>query len=63
MYQLRGRDDVLACSATSRPIWDLNEMSLRRRMPGGLAQLNDLNLYFALTIKILTNICSNLLFF
>ena len=35
-YQLRRRDDVLAWSATSRPIWDLNEMSLWRRMPGGV---------------------------
>ena len=34
-YQSRRCDDVSAWSATSQPIWDLNEMSLRRRMPGG----------------------------
>ena len=35
-YQFRRRDDVSAWSATSRPIWDPNETSLRRRTPGGL---------------------------
>ena len=34
-YQSRRCDDVSAWSATSRPIWDLNETSLRLRMPGG----------------------------
>ena len=35
-YQLRRLADVLAWSATSWPIWDLNETLLRRRMPGGV---------------------------
>ena len=35
-YQLRHHDDVSAWSTTSRPIWGLNETSLRRRMPGGI---------------------------
>ena len=34
-YQLRGHDDVSAWSARSRPIWGLNETSLRRLMLGG----------------------------
>ena len=34
-YQLRRRNDVLVWSETSQPICDLNETSLRRRMPGG----------------------------
>ena len=35
-YQLQRRDDVLAWYLTSRPIWNLNETSLRGRMPGKL---------------------------
>ena len=35
-YQSQCRDDVWAWSATSRSIWDLNETSLRRHMPGGV---------------------------
>ena len=35
-YQLQCRDDVWAWSAISRSIWDLNETSLRRHMPGGV---------------------------
>ena len=36
-YQLRHRDDISAWSATSWPIWLLNDTSLRRRMLGGIA--------------------------
>ena len=35
-YQSQRRDDVCAWSTTSRPIWDLNETSLRRHMPDGV---------------------------
>ena len=37
-YQSWRRDNVSAWSATSRSIWDLNEMSLRRRMLRGVFQ-------------------------
>ena len=40
-YQWWRRDDVLAWSATSQPIWDLNETSLRRRMSGGKLYFNN----------------------
>ena len=35
-YQSQCRDDVWAWSTISRSIWDLNETSLRRHMPGGV---------------------------
>ena len=41
-YQLRRHDDVSAWSATSRPIWELIETSLRRLMPGGATHSNHL---------------------
>ena len=39
-YQLWHRYDVLAWYATSRPIWDRNETSLRRRMAGGTISIS-----------------------
>ena len=47
-YQLRRRDDVLAWSATSQPICDLNEMLLQRHMPGGKLYLFENVLAFLL---------------
>ena len=51
-YLLRRRDDVSAWSATSQPIWDLTETSLRRRMPGGTLMI------VLISNEVWLNICS-----